>query len=96
MMRSIIGSMDGWWRCMRVMQCCYRTASWCWVSSGSSTYQGTDKTVTRMRWMSGGIVTVMVRNLGMNNIFMCTYVFLLKSSGEKHTKSIFRLFEITL
>lgn len=70
MMRGIISSMDGWWRCVCVMQCCYRTASRCWVSSGSSTYQGTNETMSRMRWMSSGIVTVMMRHLRMNNIYL--------------------------
>lgn len=70
MMRGIVGSMDGWWRWVRVMQRCYGTTSWRWISSRSSAEQRANHTrmtrvtrMTRMRRMSSGIMIVVVRDL---------------------------------
>lgn len=59
MMRGVI-SVDGRWT--RGVQAC-DTTGWWGVPSGSGTHQRADNSVTRMRWMSSGIMTVMMRYL---------------------------------
>lgn len=53
-------SMDGRWT--RSMQSRDTTGWWC-ISSGSGTHQRTDDSVIWIRWMSSGIMTVMMRHL---------------------------------
>lgn len=67
MMRGIIG-VDGWWT--RSVQST-DTTGWWGVSSGSGTHQRTDNSVTRMRWMSSGIMIVMMRYLNKQYVVKC-------------------------